>query len=133
MANYMKQVAEMLGVELGEEFKVVNKGTESQYVYRLTESGCESLYEGTWDVAKMVLCSILHGDAEVRKLPYKPKYNEEFYTYFGDEFEVDSDIWSGTADNYAKLKSGMVFRKAKDAEDAVCRVYQEVTGKEWEW
>lgn len=133
MANYMKKVAEMLGVELGEEFKVANKGTESRYVYRLTESGCESLYEGTWDVAKMVLCSILHGDAEVRKLPYKPKKGDEYFSYYREDFDVGRGVWSDHPADYARLKCGMVFRTEEEAIEARSRIYRELIDKEWEW
>ena len=44
--NYMKKIAQMLGVELYEEFRV--EGYSSDIRYKLTQENLEYFYEGTW-------------------------------------------------------------------------------------
>ena len=63
--NYMEQVAQMLGVELNEEFIIRNEGDKC----RLTERGLEYLYE---PYKKWVTCfflnKILNGTFEIVKI-----------------------------------------------------------------
>ena len=89
--------------------------------------------EERWVRNDTMLRDLLRGDDRykiVRK-PWMPKDCDTFWTYYGDEFQVGEGIWEGCASDYARLKSGMVFRTEKEAVAARPRVYQEVTGKEW--
>lgn len=79
--NYYKQVAEMLGVELGEEFKVSITET---FVYKITENGLRRRYQtdSEWVGSPPVtLTSLLRGDYSIVKLPWKPKEGEEYWHY----------------------------------------------------
>ena len=65
--NYMKQVAQMLGVEIGEIFYIKN----SYYKYRLTEKSIE-FYDGLnqqWNICPYRILYLLNGDAEIIKKP----------------------------------------------------------------
>lgn len=133
MENYMKQVAEMLGVELGEKFKTEYAGNESKSMFRITERGCEHFNGVFWDFAPIVLESILLGEEKVKKLPYKPKKEEMYWTYdsLRQEFFPYKTMWMNTVQDYARLKCGMVFRTEEEAIEARPRIYRELTGKEW--
>ena len=87
MANYMAEVAKLLGVELGESFKITSdtKGDypgDYQNYYRFTENNCfETSVDGVkWETATViVLRGILMGDARIVKLPWKPQECEKYY------------------------------------------------------
>lgn len=62
--NYMKQVAQMWGVELGEEFRVVN----DCYLYKLDDKGLYFLaYDNKWKMDYLTLTRILNGKAKIIK------------------------------------------------------------------
>lgn len=85
MANYMREIAGLLGVELGEAFKIKtpdNKDSYYPYYYRLTEnSGIECSEDNVdWEMGiPTALRRLLLGDVRIVKLPWKPKEGEEFY------------------------------------------------------
>ena len=71
MANHMAEVAKMLGVELGEEFKCYGE----DYIYWFTDkglmcNGCEASY---------ILSLLLEGQIEIKRKPWRPKTNELFW------------------------------------------------------
>ena len=65
--NYMKQVAEMLGVEIGEEFKI--EGHSGNNIYKLTEENIEYLSCGHWFSISSTLNKLLNGEYKVVKMP----------------------------------------------------------------
>lgn len=69
--NYMKEVAKLLGVELGEEFKIDGDGLPwKSFKYKLDEEGLIFWEEGCqkWLGAEM-LSTLLTGKAKIVKLP----------------------------------------------------------------
>ena len=118
--NLIPEIAKMLGVELGEEFKVVTKGG-SEYICKLdllmgliVDDGLSEYYD------KELLVEIILGDAEiVKKLPWKPKQGEKYWTfYFNDEDALDADwsVWHEDVDDFARLKAGWVYRTEEEAK-----------------
>lgn len=78
--NRMSEIAQMLGVELGEEFKI--KGDDYSHFdkYRLTEERLEFFANGNWhDVSSTLVC-LLNGQAKVVKIP-KPILTEKEREY----------------------------------------------------
>lgn len=74
--NYMKEVAQLLGVEIGEEFKIGN-----EYSYKFTEECLMALFpNGKWYIAPYALYEILNGKYKVTKLP-KPVLADEEKEY----------------------------------------------------
>ena len=89
--NYMAEVAKLLGVELGESFKITSD-TQGDYpgdyqnYYRFTENNCfETSYDGDeWKMttAAVLLKHILMGDIRIVKLPWRPwrpQIREKYY------------------------------------------------------
>ena len=82
--NYMAKVAKLLGVELGESFKITSD-TEGDYhnYYRLTENNCLEMsddgVEWKMTTAAVLLKYILMGDTRIVKLPWKPQEGEKYY------------------------------------------------------
>ena len=84
--NHMAEVAKLLGVELGESFKITS-GIQGDYqkYYRFTENNCfETSVDGVkWETATViVLRGILMGDTRIVKLPWRPwrpQIREKYY------------------------------------------------------
>lgn len=136
--NYMKQVAEMLGVELNEEFDVCESCLDwkKQLVKcKITESGLlvYSNHEKNWFCDHLMLGQILSKDdsIEIKKPPFVPKKNDIYWTVASKKFNAKRETWDDYAIDYARLKCGMVFRTENEAVDARPRIYEELTGKKW--
>ena len=87
MTNHMAEVAKLLGVELGESFKITSD-TQGDYpgdhqnYYRFTENNCfETSVDGVnWEIAAaMTLRGILMGNFRIVKLPWRPQIREKYY------------------------------------------------------
>lgn len=131
--NFIPEIARMLGVELGEEFKI--KGYDG-LTYKLTDNGLELT---TVDGQKTkwfdhgALNSLLKGKMEIVKLPWKPKKGETYYTFelLGGKWIVHLLWWAGSPNGYALLEKGWVYRTQKEAEAALPAVAAEL-GVEYE-
>lgn len=85
--NYRAEVAALLGVEIGEVFKIKIADDEkdsyhTHYYYRLTEnSGIEYSEDNiNWEMgAAMILRELLMGVIRISKLPWKPQVGEKYY------------------------------------------------------
>ena len=113
--NYYKQIAEMLGVELGEEFKVKFKeGDATETVYKITQDGfVDSKHE---IVANFIFYEVLKGECEIVKLSWKPKKGNLcwFYSPYSDTaFEYE---WNGSYGDLLNWKLGTCFRTKEEAE-----------------
>lgn len=137
--NIMSQIAQLLGVELGEEFKV-NIATEDE-IFRITEIGLElkKLESGSSDTGETTLqvwktipssfVKLCTGEAKIVKLPFKPKQGDVYWT-FCDSYnlscwKVCKDVWGNTFLDHLRFKSGWVFRTKKEALDALPEVAKE--------
>lgn len=130
--NLIPEIAHMLGVEIGEEFKI--KGyTEQTYIF--DDDGLKVIYSYLMKktFANVMLGSLLAGKAEIVKLPWKPKKGDAYYTFevFRGKWVVRSVWWTGEPCNYALLDKGWVFRTKEEAEDALTKVAAEM-GVEYE-
>lgn len=75
--NYMMQVANLLGVELYEEFKI--EGYSGNVKYRLTEENLEYLSScGHWISISSTLNNLLNGEHKVAKMPILDDVEKEF-------------------------------------------------------
>lgn len=86
MANHIAEVSKILGVELGEPFKITDD-THANYrrYYRFTEKvGIEASDDGVeWEMTTAgALKCLLMGYVRIVKLPWKPKIGENYYVPF---------------------------------------------------
>ena len=122
MANYMNQIAGLLGVELGESFKVVDDiGGKYHDYYRLTEKkGIEvSNDNADWEAAAaLVLKWLLIGTARIVKLPWKPQENERYYTPFiatNPRNMYDEYYWEDDDVDIDRYRMGLVCKTSEEA------------------
>ena len=133
--NLLPEICKMLGVELGEEFKI--KGYKLTYM--ITDDkwlmATDDSPETGWTPANTLFVDLLNGDAEIVKLPWKPKKDETFYT-FGihateNKWVVVSAEWWDNVKNLALYKIGWIYRTQAEAEAALPAVAAEI-GVEYE-
>lgn len=131
--NLIPEIARMLGVELGEEFKVegVADKTYKFIIDELIVCGEENTNHG-YVSANMMLVSLAKGDANLIKLPWKPKKGEKYYTFvlmvtlMCDKWVVRSSRWDELPNEYALLDKGWIFRTKEEAQDALPKVAAEM-------
>ena len=122
--NLMPEIAKMLGVELGEEFKI--KGYDPTCWFDL-----DGLHFDGWvaeDEEDAMLHNLLCGEAEIIKLPWKPKKGDVYFTFglLGDKWVVRSLWWGGFPEEYALLSKGWMYRTEKEVQAALPTVAKEL-------
>ena len=127
--NLIPEIARMLGVEIGEEFKVegVADKTYKFIIDELIVCGEKNANHG-YVSANMMLVSLAKGDIEIVKLPWKPKKGDVYFTFvlMGDKWVVRSFWWGGFPNEYALLDKGWVYRTRAEAQAALPAVAAEM-------
>ena len=135
--NLIPEIAKMLGVELGEEFKI--KGYE-EWFYKF-DNDRVLMFKHNDDVKMPVapvsvyvaFLALLRGECEIIKLPWKPKMFETYRSFdivYG-KLVVCYLQWTGLPYQYALLDKGWVYRTRAEAEAALPAVAKEL-GVEYE-
>jgi hypothetical protein len=124
--NLLPEIAKMLGVELGEEFKV--EGDNRTYWFDL-----DGLHSGEYvaeDEDDAMLHDLLCGEVEIIKIPWKPKLNERYWTFMssleGGKLYVLNYMWDNSVIDVALHKVGWVFRTREEAQAALPSVAKEL-------
>lgn len=127
MANYMAEVAKMLGVELGEKFKVAERGCRYETVYYFDRNGA---WDEDGQVADAIIPALLIGSYEIVKLPWKPKIDEQWYFPDIISKRIVWNRWEDDTRDYAMLTLGICYRTKEEAEAHLAEDYKKLTGKE---
>ena len=133
--NLFPQIAEMLNVDIGEEFKLqeidnkIYKIELNGFWQRTENQKCWDSMEGSF----FELNAILMGKRTVFKLPWKPKKGETYYTFelLNGKWIVHLLWWAEVPCHYALLDKGWVYRTKAEAETALPKVAAEM-GVEYE-
>lgn len=132
--NLIPQIAHMLGVELGEEFKI--KGYDG-LTYEFVNYGLKLSFQNDIGITaiptNVALVNLLNGNDEIVKLPWQPKKGEDYYT-FGcayERWEAIKQTWANHPFDLALLEKGWIYRTRKEAETALPAVAAEM-GVEYE-
>lgn len=126
--NLIPEIAKMLGVELGEEFKVDKydeltfKFAENMLITRADFKGAK------WGITHVVLSELLGGDIEIVKLPWKPTMYEEYWTFgkCGKKLIVGTLSWRELPYEILLFDKGWVYRTRAEAEAALPAVAKEL-------
>lgn len=128
--NIIPKIAELLGVEIGEEFEVEN----DVCLHRFTENGLEYRVCGVWSACAR-LNLILNGTEKIIKLPFEPKEGEKYWTVYwkgiGDMPCAVYETWRGDSCDFANKVSGNCFRTEAEAEAHKFEIYEKLTGAKW--
>lgn len=126
--NLIPQIAEMLGVKLGEEFKVVSKEGNEQ-ICNFTMAGLfehDNKESGSYN--KELLAEIVCNNAEIVKLPWKPKMYGEYWTFgkIGEKWIVGTLSWRELPYEILLFDKGWVYRTREEAKAALPSVAAEM-------
>lgn len=117
--NIMKEIVNLLGLELGEEFKIL----DSRCVYKIDKKqGIMYRHPNgkDWHTSNVIrLEDFLMGEKEIIKLPWAPKRNEAYYRPSRKFFGVTSEVWTDNPYDYAFKEAGMIYRTEKECEAAL--------------
>ena len=116
MANYMKEVAKLLGLEIEETFRI--KGEEPYF--RFTEEDFESSTDIIeWTMAPSVhLRCILTSEATIVK-NWKPRNGEFYFSPSPTRKSLrECLLWGGSENDNYRLNHGFVFRTPDEAVGA---------------
>lgn len=120
MANHIAEVARMLGVEIGEIFKIAdnrNSFLEWTRCYRFTNNGVEmSKDEIHWEKCMSeVLELLIKGEIGIKR-PWKPAMHDEYYYPSPSNRDLwGCGIWVNNNDDIRRLKHGLVFKTKEEA------------------
>jgi hypothetical protein len=128
--NLIPEIARMLGVELGEAFKI--KG-DDELTYRFTNAGLKLTHDSGIEIsvisADVAFAALVKGTDEIIKLPWKPKFGDRYFGVFefnGKLMVCRYDIWRETIAEKAQYRCGWVYRTKEEAEAALPKVAKEM-------
>ena len=112
--NYMPEIAKMLGVEVGEIFKMTNYNS----LYRFTERGLEFKGTAGWCLSERIEW-LLTGRNEILKLPWQPKEGDKYYHPASNFKDIYYAGWGNTIFDIALKEAGMIFKTKEECEAAL--------------
>lgn len=129
--NYFKQVAEMLGVELEEKFKLKSADDGFKATYKMTKDGLLYNVGVGWNNSSQLI-GIISGNLTIVKLPWKPNFMNEYYAYSTYSNAAVRLSWKGITEDLLYWKLGNCFRTREEAEakgkeimEAICEEFKE--------
>lgn len=119
MNNYMREIANLFGVKIDEEFEIKFKPPSScKATAVFTESGFNIIHTDAviltpyWK--EQLLYSLLKGDASIEHKPWKPKFNEKYYS-IGVDGSTEDGTWLNDFLDYTLYKIGNCYRTVEEA------------------
>lgn len=119
--NYWKQFAEMLGLELGQEFELIDDDgkRKDEDTYKVTEYGIyyKEAKTGVWhDEPPATSDYILNGDYKAVPKPWNPKNGDRYWFYSVECEEENSIEWQGRFVDLLLWKVGNCFKTKGEAK-----------------
>ena len=132
--NYWKQFAEILGLELGQEFVLtdIDENRKDIFTYKITEDGIfyKSKINNDWFKTELV-DALLNGCIKAVPKPWKPEKGEKYFYYAKAFGQTVYKIWID--ENYDLLlwKVGNCFKTEEEAKDKGKEIMEQIK-KEYE-
>ena len=136
--KYYKQFAEMLGLELGQEFVLtdIDGNRKDKLTYKITKDGFLSKPQASVDWSVMPICTftienLLNGDVKAFPKPWKPEKGEPYWYYRINIRNAFSTTWCSDSLDLCRWKAGNCFKTREEA-DAKGKEIMEQIQKEYE-
>ena len=135
--NYYKQFAEMLGLELEQEFVLtdVYGNRKDKYTYKITEDGL--LYKSptfNWAISSLgTIGKLLDGDVKAVHKPWKPKKGDNYSYYLNSTYfeGINSCMWADECLDLLHWKVGNCFKTEEEAKTKGKEIMEKIR-KEYE-
>ena len=133
--NYYKQFAEMLGLELEQEFVLTDDdgNRKDKYTYKITEDGL--LYKSptfNWSISSLGnIGKLLDGDVKAVAKPWKPEKEEKYWFYLYGLKQIISGTWSEGTYDLLLWNAGNCFKTEEEAEAKGKEIMEQIQ-KEYE-
>lgn len=117
--NYMSKIAEMLGVEMGERFKLQVAGLKQELKkdYCFCEKSFCMVSESGYHPDDEILHRVLNGTLEIVRDPWKPKDGDHYwYVEYDEGCALCRTTWSDSSYDLALYKLGKLYRTKAEAE-----------------
>lgn len=115
-SNHMKEVAKLLGIELGEEFNI--KGAPKDWFYKITDVSV-FMYDVKTNKKSCVphlLIRLLTGKDTIIKLPEKPAMHNPYYYPLPSDIDLwECCTWTDSNEDVSRLSRGLVFKTKEEA------------------
>lgn len=117
--NYMPEVARMLGVEIDEEFDLLNEGGEviDYSPYKFTSKVIVDCYDA--EINSSVFFELLIGKYTIQKRPWRPKEGDVYWFIDADGFADWGYFCKDSLGAICDLNMGNCFPTKEAAEAAV--------------
>lgn len=136
--NYYKQFAEMLGLELGQEFNITSADGErtSPSLYKIMEGGIFSRgtkdADGSWGLEQShVIASLLIGALKAVPKPWELKVGERYFYYSVSLNRATTRKWCNGNYDLLLWKFGNCFKTEKEANEKGKEIMEQIK-KEYE-
>ena len=135
--NYYKQFAEMLGLELEQEFVLTDDdgNRKDKYSYKITEDGL--LYKSptfNWSISSLgTIGKLLDGDVKAVPKKWKPKKGDTYSYYLNSTYfdGINSCMWANECLDLLHWKVGNCFKTEEEASTKGKEIMEQIQ-KEYE-
>ena len=134
--NYWKQFANMLGLELEQEFELIDQDSKikNRDTYKVTENGIyyKSGKEDDWFAEPSdTVDGLLRGEYEIVPKPWEPKEEEQYWFYSKTLNQTISRTWCGQNYDLLLWKVGNCFKTEEEAKTKGKEIMEQIQ-KEFE-
>ena len=132
--NYYEQFAEMLGLELGQQFRIIgsHEKTIDDALFEITEDGLFSKANNLSGKVTLMLDLLLSGKYKAVPKPWKPKYGDAYWKWATNLELAQFKRWNDASTDFACWKLGNCFKtseeartKGKEIMEAIQKEYEE--------
>ena len=133
--NKWKEFAEMLGLELEQDFVLtdVDGNRKDKYTYKITEDGL--LYKSptfNWSISSLgTIGNLLDGDVKAVPKPWKPEKYEAYWYYVIFKKEAIWKTWCFDGNDLCRWKAGNCFKTEEEAQTKGKEIMEQIH-KEYE-
>ena len=132
--NLISEIVKLLGVEMEEAFKIRRPD------YEICENGIYAFFEGEGLMKKnqqgefdnnnsIEFEDLCLGDYEVVKLPWEPKYCDDYYVLDARTGIIECYSWGATTFDLAVKAMGIIYRTEAEAKTHMAEDYERLTGR----
>ena len=135
--NNWEKFAEILGLELEQEFVLINVdgNRKNEYIYKITEDGLlykmPTQYVNWSNSSSGTIVKLLNGNCKALAKPWKPKNGETYWYYRIKREEAFLTTWCYDGLDLCRWKAGNCFKTREEAETKGKEIMEQIQ-KEYE-